>query len=237
MTTTTTTRVETGPAAILERISQDSVSEGKPWLAVNAQMMADMLRLDEALEITGDKLDPGIYDFALSPSPPLENSRFVQEAHRNNVLDFVPESSEAAVQDRWAPLDHLALVRSPSTEDIERHVEARLLGRRPKDRRDELEQYATHAHLLSAALREAGMLREAFRAAYRADLATFEVFCFGLASTYGDTRMATIDVRMELAKYALRSVQSTSDMDQMRNTIRGALVWASLSPEPIDWLS
>ncbi|BDZ52494.1 hypothetical protein GCM10025867_47350 (plasmid) [Frondihabitans sucicola] len=224
-------------APILEAISQQSVPEGKPWLALNAQIMADMLRLDEALAKTGEKLDPGIYEFSLTPSPPLENSSFVQVAHRNNVLDFVPDDTAALLQSLWAPLDHLELVRSPTTADLELHAEERLHGRRQKDRRDELATYADNAHKLSAAMLEAGMVREAFRIAYRADLATFEVFCFDLAAQYGDTKLATIDVRMELAKVTLRSIQPTADFTASRNSIRGALVWSSLSPELIPWLS
>lgn len=227
----------TNQATLLEHVSKQAAAVNRPWLALTAQVAGDTLRVLQLSQETGEKVSPDIFDFALTPSPPLATSRLVQEAHRNNVLSYLTERARDRALVLWSGLEHLEQVASPTSEEIGQQESARLQGSSSRERRTYLATYAKNMHRMSAAMETAGMLREAFRAAYRADLAAFEVFCFDQAAHTGDTRLASIDLRMAMAQMALGSVLITDDLSRNRAVIRNALSYATFAADDVPWIA
>jgi len=224
-------------AQLLEHISREAIVAERPWLALGAQTTADVMRLLQVSEETGAKLTQDVYDFVLSPTLSLTNSRLVQEAHRENVLTYMAEPARERIVELWSSLDHLDDVATPTGADIERQEAARLQGQSSRERRTYLQNYAQNMHRMSAAMQAAGMAPEAFRAAYRADLATYEVYCYDQASQSGDMRLASIDIRMAMAQFALASITPTDDLERNRMVIRNALTYASFAAPDIPWIN
>lgn len=221
----------------LDYLSQTRAQAGDPLLALNTQMSADILRMEETIANLGEKVSVTVFDFSLAPAPLIDSAREVHDAFRENLLDSVTEGARAAVEGAWAPIDHLVPLRTPTSADLIEHRRRILGGLSPRDFRTVKTEYARQADALSNAFVGAGMMREAFRAAYRSDLAWYEAFLVDLAQNTGDHECLSVSVRLELAKTVLGSTDGRDDLGTFRESIRKAFTWAAVAREPLTWHS
>jgi hypothetical protein len=221
----------------LEYLSKLRANEGDAMLALNTQQAADILRLEETLSARGDKLGIGVFDFSMAPAPLINSAREVHEAFREGLLDFVVTDAKEAVKSSWAAIDHLGALRMPTGADVAAKKRKMFAGENPRDYRAARAEYAKNADALSRAYLGAGQQRDAFRAAYRSDLAHFEGHLIDLAMHSGDIEFLSVGFRMELAKEALARTPVSEDIGTYRTHIRNALSWATCSREPLTWQS
>lgn len=221
----------------LEYLSKLSAAKGDSLLALSMQQSADILRAAQALEARRSRFSIAIFDFSLSPAPLIDSAQEVHDAFREGALDFIDESDRAAVTEAWSAIDHLTMLRMPTSGDLADRRERNFGGVAPRDYRSQRAEYAKQLDQLSMAYAGAGQPREAFRAAYRSDLAHFEAHLIDLATHSGDTEFLSVAVRLELAKQALSHIEPSSDIATYRGTIRNALNWATVTRDPIAWHS
>ena len=130
-------------------------------------------------------------------------ARGVVELAREAMVTTFDESVHGLLTDRFAGLDHLDdAVPSPDAAHHPEPALHRLEGRTPAELVDELRTAAADSMAVAQLMASEGQAAAAMRLARQADTAAFEAYLVQAALGAGDDRLATVDLRWELAAVA-----------------------------------
>jgi hypothetical protein len=130
--------------------------------------------------------------------------RAIVEGARAALSSAFDESVHALLANRWTPLDHLDGLRIPQPGDARRAVSARLDGRTADQLLTDLRTAAADCLAVSKVMAAVGDDKESIRQVTMADIATFEAYLVQTALRVGDTALATVDQRWDIAATRLR---------------------------------
>ena len=105
-------------AAWLEDISRELADNGDPWGALNSQITADLLRLTDALIRLGEEANGDINNFAVPPTRGVTDCQELLRAHRDEVLQLLPERIHAQVLNDFSSTEHLAGLRAHGATEV-----------------------------------------------------------------------------------------------------------------------
>lgn len=245
-------RLHAGVAASIGRyvsLSHAYADVGRTRLAVLAMWAADVQVLQSLMWDSGlgDAPDPdaqlaavaGAVDASLraqlpGATVPVE-AREVVLAARAALTAAFDESVHALLDERFVALDHLEGELPPAGSVVEAH-EVRFDGRSAPELVADLREAAADCMAVAAGMASAGLFRDAVNQARLADLASFEAYLATAALAVGDTTLATVDLRWDIAMADLDAVRELpADLGAAVQVVRDVLV-RSVGPAEEDAL-
>jgi hypothetical protein len=218
--------------------SRSYAQQGEGRLAVLAQCAADVEVLQQLLWENGldESPDPeeqlAAVGEAVSESLAVtgaENgsagtAREAVERFRHAVVATFDESVHALLTERFVALQHLEGV-PVSFERARDDALDRLAGRTPVALVDDLRATAHDCLAVAEVMLEEQDIAAALRQLWQADLATFEAYLVDAAMRAGDTDLATVALRWEMARTLVPGPpEATDEIDEAVTVWREALV-------------
>lgn len=158
---------------------------------------------DAQLAAVADAVSGSLADHTEAPHAPATVRESVERA-RDAMVTAFDESVHVMLAERFVPLDHLDALDVPGPEDARESRSRRLAGRTPERLVADLHQTAGDCMAVSVAMADEGDLAGATYQARQADLASFEAYLVAAAVAAGDSTLATVDLRWDLAMAAER---------------------------------
>ena len=201
-----------GQAEAYAELSRSYALTGDTRLAVLATWAADVQVLQALLWENGLALapDPGeqlravaeavvgsLADRSAATSP--DTPRSMVENGRTAMAAAFDASVHALLADRFMSLDHLDDLEDPGPTAGELAAAQRLDGRSVPDLVSELRVTARDCMAVARVMSAAGRARDAWHHVRMSDTAAFEAYLLDAAATTGDTSLATVDLRWDLA--------------------------------------
>lgn len=245
-------RLHAGVAASIGRyvsLSHAYAEVGRTRLSVLAMWAADVQVLQSLMWDSGlgDAPDPdaqlaavaGAVDASLRAQLPgttaPAEAREVVLAARAALTSAFDESVHALLDERFVALDHLEGVSPPAGVVVEPH-QVRSDGRTAPELLADLREAAADCMAVAAGMASAGLLRDAVNQVRLADLASFEAYLATAALAVGDTTLATVDLRWDIAMADLDAVRELpADLGAAAELVRDVLV-RSVGPAEEDAL-
>lgn len=141
-------------------------------------------------------------------SPEPTTARQTVERSRAAMVATFDESVHAMLAGRYLTLDHLDGLAWQAADAASTAVERRLAGRTPHELVSALRTTAADCMAVTEVMLLEGDTAGAVRQAHQADLAAFEAYLVTAAVRAGDTALASVDLRWDLA--------ATFDLDDRR---------------------
>jgi hypothetical protein len=177
---------------------------------------------DAQLAAVGEAVTESVTEFARTVHAPLTAREAVEHAREAMVATF-DESVHALLADRFLPLEHLDELERPVGESADGAVARRLEGRSPQALVADLQATAADCMGVAAVMLRGGDTGGALRQARQADIATFEEYLVAVAVGLGDSTLATVDLRWDLAAAADREAAAVGDVstDDFETAVAG----------------
>ncbi len=121
---------------------------------------------------------------------------------RNSLASTFDESVHELLQQRFAPIDHLAALSAPRSQDSMVAADRRLAGRTPAELVAQLLEAAGDCMAVASAMAKSGDVAGAKLQARQADLASFEAYLVDAAVRMGDNALVTVELRWDLGMLA-----------------------------------
>lgn len=241
---TTHDRLHAGVSATIDvyvRLSQAYAAKGDARLALLSLWTADVWVLQSLLWESGlgSAPDPdaqlAAVGRAVDVSLRLEAERpegaatvpAALERARTALMAVFDESMHIRLKERFASLDHLHGLTTPGAGDIEEARRSRLGDRTAQELTEDLRVAAADCMAVSTLMAGAGLTHDALEQARQADMASFEAYLVEAATAVGDTSLATVDLRWDIATSAVARIDDVpADLAEAVHQLRETLVQA-----------
>lgn len=224
------------------KLSRSYAAEGDARLALLAIWAADVLVLqsllwesglgsapepDAQLAAVGRAVDNSLRNGAVEVDASTSVTSALQRA-RAALMSTFDASVHSLLMERFAPTEHLeGLPLAP--DDLALEARRNRLGDRSvQELSDDLRVAAADCMAVSAWMARAGLTVDARAQARQADMASFEAYLVEAAAAVGDTTLATVDLRWDIARSALEDIGDVPEslpeaIHQLRAVLLGAV--------------
>lgn len=206
-------------------LSRSYAERGEARLAVHAMWGSDIELLQQLLWESGlgEAPDPlaqvaavgdavvGSLEVAAPQSHSGTTARGAVERAREAMVATFDESVHQMLADRFLPLDHLDLLPAPTSEDAVRSAATRLGARTAHQLAADLRTTAADCMAVAEVMLLEDDMEGALRQVRQADLASFEAYLVLSAIQAGDTALASVDLRWDLAAMLAQDTGSEAD--------------------------
>jgi hypothetical protein len=180
---------------------------------------------DAQLEAVGQAVVASLTDYAHGPHAPITARQAVENARAAMVSAF-DESVHTMLAERFVALDHLDTLQIPFPEGAQDAAVVRRLAGRDLERLvADLQATAADCMAVAGFMIDEGDQAGALHQAYQSDRASFEAYLLIAAAGVGDSTLATVDLRWDLAAAVnADDVWEEGDFDMALRNFRDRLV-------------
>lgn len=143
---------------------------------------------------------------------------------RTAMMSTFDESVHTTLLQRFVHVGHLDGLPAPAPGAAELAQQARLGERSPQELAEDLREAAADCMAVSAAMARSGLTPDAIAQARMADLASFEAYLLEAALAVGDTTLATVDLRWDIATSAVAGMPVPDGLSDAAYQLRELLV-------------
>ena len=182
----------------------------------DAQLAAVGRAVDDSL-----RANPGDQDRSGTVTSALDRARTA-------LMSTFDVSVHTVLRERFVSPEHLDGLRLPADGAGQDARRSRLGDRSPQQLSDDLRVAAADCMAVSSWMAGAGLAPDALAQAKMADMASFEAYLVEAATAVGDTSLATVDLRWEIAASAVESLTDVPEglpqaVHQLREVLLGAV--------------